>query len=159
MSAASVLHSSLLQAVSAVMLWLVHVQKVPRASEHLCPAKLQKGVICAVLASLSSRSFPLTLACPGHRSLCSRRLFMAVCQTGQPIPDSTFCSRFIECTGTIIFPKTSTLISPQISTIIFPHTDTIIFPRVSTIIFLQTSVLFPQTSTIMITQTGTVISP
>ena len=41
MSAASFLHSSFLQAISAVMLWLVHVQKVPQASEHLCPAKLQ----------------------------------------------------------------------------------------------------------------------
>ena len=41
MSAASFLHSSFLQAISAVMLWPVHVQKVPQASEHLCPAKLQ----------------------------------------------------------------------------------------------------------------------
>ena len=41
MSTASFLHSSFLQAVSAVMLWLVHVEKVPQASEHLCPAKLQ----------------------------------------------------------------------------------------------------------------------
>ena len=41
MSAASFLHSSFLQAISAVMLWLVHVEKVPQASEHLCPAKLQ----------------------------------------------------------------------------------------------------------------------
>ena len=32
--------------------------------------------------------------CPGqliHRSLCSRRLCMAVCNSGQLIPDSTFC--------------------------------------------------------------------
>ena len=41
MSATSFLHSSFLQAVSAVMLWPVHVQKVLQASEHLCPAKLQ----------------------------------------------------------------------------------------------------------------------
>ena len=41
MSAASFLHSSFLQAVSAVMLWLVRVEKVPQVSEHLCPAKLQ----------------------------------------------------------------------------------------------------------------------
>ena len=32
MSAASFLHSSFLPAISAVMLWLVHVQKVPQAS-------------------------------------------------------------------------------------------------------------------------------
>ena len=41
MSTASFLHSSFLHAVSAVMLWLVHAEKVPQASEHLCPAKLQ----------------------------------------------------------------------------------------------------------------------
>ena len=41
MSAASFLHSSFLQAVNAVMLWLVRAEKVPQASEHLCPAKLQ----------------------------------------------------------------------------------------------------------------------
>ena len=41
MSAASFLHSSFLQAINAVMLWLVHDLEVPQASEHLCPAKLQ----------------------------------------------------------------------------------------------------------------------
>ena len=41
MSPASFLHSSFLQANSAVMLWPVHVEKVPQASEHLCPARLQ----------------------------------------------------------------------------------------------------------------------
>ena len=41
MSAASFLHSSFLQAINAVMLWLVRVEKVPQASEHLCPAELQ----------------------------------------------------------------------------------------------------------------------
>ena len=119
MSAAFFLKSSFLQATSAVMLWPVHGQKDPQASEHLCPAKLQtRSVICcacqsicpfiptdsgvprsAVLASLSARSFPLTPACPGqqiYESFCSRRLCMAVCHLGQPIPDSTFCSRFIE---------------------------------------------------------------
>ena len=49
MSAASFLLSSFLQAVNAVMLWLVHVEKVPQASEHLCPAKLQTrcDICCA----------------------------------------------------------------------------------------------------------------
>ena len=37
MSAASFLHFSLLQAINAVMLWLVRVEKVPQASEHVCP--------------------------------------------------------------------------------------------------------------------------
>ena len=41
MSAASFLHSSFLQAISALMLCPVHVQKVPQASEHICPTKLQ----------------------------------------------------------------------------------------------------------------------
>ena len=49
MSAASFLHSSFLQAVNAVMLWLVRAEKVPQASEHLCPAKLQTrcNICCA----------------------------------------------------------------------------------------------------------------
>ena len=49
MSAASFLRSSFLQAISAVMLWPVHVRKVPQASEHLCPAKLQTrcNICCA----------------------------------------------------------------------------------------------------------------
>ena len=41
MSAASFLLSSFLQAINAVMLWPVHVQKVSQVSEHICPAKLQ----------------------------------------------------------------------------------------------------------------------
>ena len=41
MSAASFLRSSFLQTIDAVMLWPVHVENVPQASEHLCPAKLQ----------------------------------------------------------------------------------------------------------------------
>ena len=41
MSAAYFLYSSFLQAITAVMLWPVHVQKVPQASEHLRHAKLQ----------------------------------------------------------------------------------------------------------------------
>ena len=67
MSAALFLHSSFLQAIDAVMLWPVHVQKVHQASEHLCPAKLQTR--CNNLLSspvLSARSFPLIPACPGQ---------------------------------------------------------------------------------------------
>ena len=53
MSAASFLHSSFLQAINAVMLWLVSVEKVPQASEHLCPAKLQTRCdICSACQSI-----------------------------------------------------------------------------------------------------------
>ena len=102
MSAASFLHSSFLQAVSAVMLWLVRVEKVPQASEPLCPAKLQTRCdICCACQSVCQfipidSGLPRTVDAKIHRSLCSRRLCMAVCQSGQPIPDSTFCRRFIE---------------------------------------------------------------
>ena len=37
----SFLCSSFLQAISAVMLWSAHVQKVPQALKHFCPVKLQ----------------------------------------------------------------------------------------------------------------------
>ena len=51
----------------------------------------RSGVMSAVLASLrhaqASRS--------KKESLCSRKLSMTVCQSGQPIPNSTFYSRFI----------------------------------------------------------------
>ena len=58
-------------------------------------------VMSAVPAGLFAGSFPLTPAWPGqkiNRSFfsaedCSR---MAVCQSGQPIPDATFYSRFFE---------------------------------------------------------------
>ena len=53
MSTASFLHSSFLQAINAVMLWPVRVQKVPQDSEHLCPAKLQTGCdICCACQSI-----------------------------------------------------------------------------------------------------------
>ena len=45
--------SFFLQAISAVMLWPVHVQKVSQASEHLCPAKLQTRCdICCACQSI-----------------------------------------------------------------------------------------------------------
>ena len=48
-SAATFVHFLFLQAITAVMLWPAYVQKVPQASEHLCPAKLQTScnVYCA----------------------------------------------------------------------------------------------------------------
>ena len=59
--AASFLHSSFLQAINVVMLWPVHVEKVPQASEHLCTAKLQTRCdmcyVCqSVCRSISSHS-------------------------------------------------------------------------------------------------------
>ena len=84
MSAAFFFISSFLQAINAVMLWPVPIQKV--------------------LASLSTRSFPLTPTCTWQlilRSLCCRRRCMAVCQSGQPIPDPTFCNMFIESVRTV----------------------------------------------------------
>ena len=52
-STASFLHFSFLQVISAVMPWPVHVQKVPQASEHLCPAKLQTWCdICCACQSI-----------------------------------------------------------------------------------------------------------
>ena len=69
----------------------------PRSASAL--PSCRPDAISAVLASLSARSFPLTPSCTRqsiHRSLCSQRLCIAVCLSGQPIPDSTFCRRFIK---------------------------------------------------------------
>ena len=53
MSAASFLHSSFLLVINAVILWPIHVQTVPQASEHLCPAKLQARCdICCACQSI-----------------------------------------------------------------------------------------------------------
>ena len=56
MPAAFFLNSSFLQAINAVMPWPVHVQKVPQASERLCPAKLQTR------CSSSSSAFDMMVA-------------------------------------------------------------------------------------------------
>ena len=73
MSAASFLHSSFLQAIGAVMLWPVYVQKVPQASDHPCPAKLRTRCdICCACQSIC-HSFPLTPACPAHLH-CHKRV-------------------------------------------------------------------------------------
>ena len=85
MSAASFLHSSFLQAINAVMLWPVHVEKVPQASEHLCPAKLQTRCdICCACQSIcpfipSDSGVPRTVdpqKCIGKDCawLCSRQV-------------------------------------------------------------------------------------
>ena len=100
MSAVSFLHSSFLQAINAVMLWPVHVQKVPQASEHLCPAKLQARCdICCACQSICP-FIPTDSGCA--QDSISTEVFVAEdcgwlwASRGQPIPDSTFCSRFIE---------------------------------------------------------------
>ena len=55
MSATSFLHSSFLEAVNAVMLWLVRAENIPQSSEHLCPAKLQTRCdICSACQSICS---------------------------------------------------------------------------------------------------------
>ena len=52
-SATSFLHSSFLQVINSVKLWPVHVQKVPQASEHLCPTQLQiRCDICCACQSI-----------------------------------------------------------------------------------------------------------
>ena len=77
-SVISFFHSSFLQAISALMLWSVHVQKVCQASKHLtlpsCPSC--RPLVGPVLASLSAHSFTLILAWPGKKiqgrsSLCN----------------------------------------------------------------------------------------
>ena len=94
MSAASFVHSCLRQATNAVVFWPVHVQKVPQASKHLCTAKLQ--TICDVCyACRSICPFISTDSGLPRGSRCTEvcaaeGLCMAVCQSGQPIPDSTF---------------------------------------------------------------------
>ena len=53
MSVASFLRPSFLQAINAVMLWPVHGQKIPQASDHLCPANLQTRCdICCACQSI-----------------------------------------------------------------------------------------------------------
>ena len=64
MSAASFLHSSFGRAINTMILWPIRVQKVPRVSEHICPAKLQTSCdICyaclSILTSLKSEEWSL----------------------------------------------------------------------------------------------------
>ena len=75
MSATSFLHSSFLQAINAVVLWPLHVWKVPQASKHLCSAKLQNrcDVSCAcqsICPPKPSCACPLPVYLPSHTLLC-----------------------------------------------------------------------------------------
>ena len=63
MSAASFLHSSLLQAINAVMLWPVHVEKVPQASEHLCSDSF-KTELLTIRYSASTKVMPIEKSDP-----------------------------------------------------------------------------------------------
>ena len=81
MLATSYLHSYFLHAGSAVMLSPVH------------PSKLQtRGDFCCACQSV----WPFIPSDSGMTSLSTQRLHMAVCQSGLPSPDPTFCRRFIE---------------------------------------------------------------
>ena len=103
-SSSSFLHSSFLQAVNAVMLWPVHVQKVPQDSEHLCPAKLQTSCdlccACQSICPFIPTDSGMPRAVDPQKSL-QPKTCVAVCQSGQPIPDSNFCSRFVESVRTM----------------------------------------------------------
>ena len=99
MSAASFLHSSFLQVISAAMLWPVHVQKVPQASEHLCPEKLQTRCdICCACQSIFP-SIPIWVCTFGcltsqqHASvsqvrICSEKCTCCLAET--EVADQTF---------------------------------------------------------------------
>ena len=98
MSAASFLHSSFLQAVSAVMLWPVHVQKVSQAYEHLCPVKLQArcDIYCAchsIRSFIPTDSGAIRTVDP-QKSLQLKTVHGCV-PVGRADSDSTFCRRFI----------------------------------------------------------------
>ena len=100
MSAACFLHSSFLQAINAVILWPVHVQKVPQASEHLCPAKLQTrcNIICCACQSicpfiLTDSGVPRTL--DPQKSLQPHTVHGCV-PVGAAHSRLHFCRRFIE---------------------------------------------------------------
>ena len=114
MSTASFLHSSFLQAISAVMLWSVHVQKVPQASEHLCPAKLQtKSDICCVCQSILqcpllvkttefTEILPITLsynfthAYFDSRRACRNSKFVEITLTAILVPDFTLSAKSVQ---------------------------------------------------------------
>ena len=97
-SASSFLHYSFFQAISVVMLWPVHVQKVPQASKHLCPTMLQTrcDISCACQSvcpfiptdSVMPRAVDPQTPLPKTEHGCV--------PVGAVHPDSTSCRRFIE---------------------------------------------------------------
>ena len=82
MSAASFLHSFFHQAINAVMLWAVHVQKVLHASEHLFPVKLQTrcDICCACQSSFPfiPTDFGILRAVDPQKSLQPKIVYVCV---------------------------------------------------------------------------------
>ena len=72
---------SSLQAIKAEMLWPVHVQTVPQASQHLCPAKLQTRCDISCTCQSTCPFIPTDSGVPRavnpQKSLYNRRLCMA----------------------------------------------------------------------------------
>ena len=102
MSAASFLHSSVLQVISAVMLWPVHAQKVPQASKHLCPAR--RDVCCAyhsVCSFIPSYS-GMTRAIDPQKSFQPKIVNCCVL-VWAAYPRLPLCRRFIEFVRMIVY--------------------------------------------------------
>ena len=98
MSAASFLHSSFLQAINAVMLWPVHVEKVPQALEHLCPVKLQTrcDICCACQSICPAKLQTRCDICCACQSICPAKLqtrcdICCACQSICPAKLQTRC--------------------------------------------------------------------
>ena len=91
MSDTSFLNSSFFQAINAVMLWPVHVQNFPKASEHLRSAMLQ--TICCACQSICPfipTDSGMPRAVDPRKSLQPKTVHGCV-PARQLIPDSTFC--------------------------------------------------------------------
>ena len=94
MSHASFLHSSSLQAINAVTLRPVHVEEVPQASEHLCPAKLQTR--CDTCCACQSDMILLFAGCftsQQHARVSQGRICsdnFTCCHTEIEVADQTF---------------------------------------------------------------------
>ena len=97
--AASFLCSSLLQAISAVVIWHVQVRKFPKTLSTFLPCH-SAAVMSAVLVNLCDHSFHLSPARPRqsvHSSIAfAAKNRMAVCPSGLPIPVCIICNRFVE---------------------------------------------------------------
>ena len=99
-SSASSFYCCLLQAIDCVMSLALCPQVVSQAPQHFRSSeKLATCEGCFFPASLSSRSFPFTPACPGKHIRRSFRRWMSTIdtfQSGLPIPLFTFCSKICE---------------------------------------------------------------
>ena len=89
--------STPLSSINAVMLWPVHVQKVPQTSKHLCPAKLQTrwDVCCAcqsVCPFIPSDSGMARAADP-HKSLQPKTTWLCASQGSPSSPHGAWQTR------------------------------------------------------------------